>query len=137
MSEPGRLVSTGKLKAAESTAPDLELMGSGERRQVETADAAAEPREQARVGAATASQTGGVQNPEEPRRVDLPGSGSGQAAGRTLSERTFTQVGAVEAANHDALITRFFSGSRPEDAGPEPDPNEKLGERNVPLSRYA
>jgi hypothetical protein len=48
-----------------------------------------------------------------------------------------TQVGIVEAERADAIVTRFFQGNRPEDSGPEPRPEEKLGERSVPLSTFA
>jgi len=85
---------------------------------------------------AVASHTGGIQNPDDPRRVELPNSRS-EPAESAVAEAAFTQAGLVEASSEDQIVTRFFEGSQPENTGPEPRPEGKLGDRSVPFSTYA
>jgi hypothetical protein len=117
---PGRLVSTAPLQAAER---QRELEPSTRREnEVQTS--------------AVASNTGGIQNPDDPRRAELPGERSDPAA-TAVAEAALTQGGVVEAAHEGEIVTRFFEGTELEDAGPEPRPEQKLGERSVPFSTYA
>ncbi len=132
---PGRLVSTAPLQAhsALETRAELDATARAERqRELQPSTR----RENEVQTSAVASNTGGIQNPDDPRRAELPGERS-EPAVTAVAEAALTQGGVVEAANEAEIVTRFFEGTELEDAGPEPRPEQKLGERSVPFSTYA
>ncbi len=132
---PGRMVSTASLNAQGGQEAREELKAT----QREERENELEPsrRQENEVGSSSvASHTGGVQNPDDPRRVELPGDPS-QPEGTAVAEAAFTQAGLVEATSEDQIVTRFFEGTPPGDSGAEPQPQENLGERSVPFSTYA
>lgn len=133
---PGRLVSTANLGAqiGLETREDL-IVAQREERQND-----AEPtrrQEDETTSSAVASHTGAVQNRDDPQRLELPGEGSDPATA-AVAEAAFTQAGSVQAVTQDQIVTRFFEQAPPsEDHGPEPRPQNTLGERNVPFSTFA
>ena len=132
---PGRLVSTAKL-GAHSALEAREDLDAAQREERRSEPEPSRRQEDETQSSAVASHTGAVQNPDEPRRGELPGEGSDPATA-AVAEAAFTQAGLVEATSKDQIVTRFFEGTQPEDPGPEPRPQGKLGERNVPFSTYA
>ncbi len=129
---PGRLVSPANLGA--QTREDL-IVAQREERQSD-----AEPsrrQEDETTSSAVASHTGAVQNRDDPQRLELPGEGSDPATA-AAAEAAFTHAGFVEAVSQDEIVTSFFEdASAPKDPGPEPRPQNTLGERNVPFSTFA
>ncbi len=133
---PGRLVSTANLGAqiGLETREDLILaqheeqqndVEPGRRQQDET------------TSSAVASHTGAVQNRDDPQRLELPGEGSDPATA-AAAEAAFTHAGSVEAVSQNEIVTSFFEDASPsEDPGPEPRPQNTLGERNAPFSTFA
>ena len=132
---PGRLVSTAKLGAHNGLEAREDLYAA-QREELESEPEPSRRQEDQAQASAVASHTGAVQNPDDPRRVELPGEGSDPATA-AAAEAAFTQAGLVEAMSKDQIVTRFFEGIQREDPGPEPRPEGKLGERNVPFSTFA
>ena len=133
---PGRLVSTANLGAqiGLETREDLILT----QREEQQNDVEPSRRQQDETtSSAVASHTGAVQNPPDPQRLELPGEGSDPATA-AAAEAAFTHAGSVEAVTQDEIVTSFFEdASQTEDPGPEPRPQNTLGERNVPFSTFA
>ena len=127
----GRLVSPANLGA--QTREDLIVA----QREVQQNDAEPSRRQQDETtSSAVASHTGAVQNRDDPQRLELPGEGSDPATA-AAAEAAFTHAGFVEAVSQDEIVTSFFEdASAPKDPGPEPRPQNTLGERSVPFSTF-
>ena len=90
--------------------------------------------EQAHRAAAVAPQAaplpvppGGGAEPElRPGVADAPEE---RRIGESVARRSLTEAGLVEAEAGDAIVTRFIDGLPGRDPGPEPRPEQHLGER--------
>ena len=132
---PGRLVSTAKLGAHNGLEARQDLYAAQREQRASEPEPSRRQEDQVQ-SSAVASHTGAVQNPADPRRVELPGFDKDPAT-VAVAEAAFTQAGLVEATSKDELVMRFFEGTDSVDPGPEPRPEGKLGERNVPFSTFA
>ncbi len=132
---PGRLVSTARLGAHNGLEARQDLYAAQREQRASEPEPSRRQEDQVQ-SSAIASHTGAVQNPADPRRVELPGFDKDPAT-VAVAEAAFTQAGLVEATSKDELVMRFFEGTDSVDPGPEPRPEGKLGERNVPFSTFA
>jgi hypothetical protein len=129
----GRLVSTGSQTALSEDVSRAERHADVQ--QAQQFDLEHEVRNRSGERASqVASNTGGVQNLDG--RPDAA-SELRQLGGEAVAEVALTHAGIVEATSEDAIVTRYTTASPPTDPGPEPHAEEKLGERSVPLSRFA
>ena len=132
----GRVVSTAATQA-ERTLEARDEQNDLEREQRREELQPGTEREREVRSTAVASNTGAVQNPDDPRRAELPGDQS-EPATAAVAEAEFTRAGLLGATRDDDIVTRFFESTEPElESGPEPRPEQKLGERSVPFSTYA
>jgi len=132
----GRVVSTAATQAERTLEAHAEQDALEREQRREELQPSTE-REQVVRSTAVASNTGAVQNPDDPRRAELPGDRS-EPATAAVAEAEFTQAGLLGAVRDDDIVTRHFENTKPElESGPEPRPEHKLGERSVPFSTYA
>ena len=135
----GRMVSTPAApgqRAAEHQA-DLRAAESQANQQQDVAPST--QRDNAVRTSTVAATSGAVQNPDEPRKIDPPGERTESQTTAEVAEKAFSQAGAVEAQREDEVVSRFLLGQRQrgEEPGPEPQPQEHLGDRSRPFSTFA